>query len=295
MKLKEFMKDSLQVSKGAMKIETKGVIEGYRERYDALRSDASKPFKYDIYTMTPGNRIVVHIKEPSETVNNFYYDVLFEISADKSAANFGDCDIKIFSNCPSFVYTVAYVFAHWNPDTGKVERGNKGLLIDSLKGKLPKERMLIPGIERKLGTEPIRKAPVVRNPMGIPMFDKSVYFAAFYLTEEIPFKSVINNHNFKAARQVFDNVSDFEHLMNERKRLEQKQKRAKQRAARKTEQEFKKKERSVDRRNQRGVLKPKSAIRVQGLTQVKKPKAVSSVKSTRRTTAQSTADREKQS
>ena len=85
MKLKEFLKDTLQVSKGAMKIETKGIIEGYRERYDVLRKDKSKPFRHDVYTMTPGNRVAVHIKVPSETVDKFYYDVLLELSAEKSA------------------------------------------------------------------------------------------------------------------------------------------------------------------------------------------------------------------
>lgn len=284
MKLKEFLKDTLQVSKGAMKIETKGIIEDYRERYDVLRKDKSKPFRHDVYTMTPGNRIAVHIKVPSETVDKFYYDVLLELSAEKSAVDFGDCDVKVFSNCPSFVYSVAYVFAHWNPDTGKVERGGKGMMIDMLKGKLPRDRMLIPGLENKLGRDPVHDAPVTRNPMGLPMFDKSIYFAVFYLMDDVSFASVMNNHRFRTTRQVFDNVAFFDQLMRERKRLENRQKEAKAKATRSTEKEFRSKERAVDRRNQSGMMKPMRAKTVSAVKSTRSPKTTSAVKTTRRVT-----------
>lgn len=288
MKLKEFLQDSFSPSKGSVKLNTKGIIEEYRDKYDQLLSSGKK-FKHDTYTVTPGNKVIVHIKVPSETVDNFYYDVLFELTAEKSAADFRDCDIKVFSNCPSFVYTVAYVFAHWNPDS-KNPAKKTGMMIDSLRGKLPRDRMLIPGTEKALGRKPVHEKPVVRNPMGIPLFDKSIYFAIFYMLDEMEYRSTMENHHNVSMSRVVATVMEFDKLMAQRKRAE-KQAREKKRVTRQVQDKvFENHEKKLDAANRSGMKSPKplsSTIRVSsgGMRSTRsthKVKSVGKVGSTRR-------------
>lgn len=282
MKLKSFMADTLSVRKGAMRISTKGIIEDYRERYDAMVQNPKKVPRATTYTITPGNRVIVHFKIFSESLDGFAYDVLIELSAEKTAVSFEECDIKIFSNSPSFVYSVAYVFAHWDPDSQKPTKKGKGMMIDTLKGKLPRDRMLIPGVENRLGKKPVHDPPEVRNPMGLPLFDKSIYYAIFYMLDNMDFHAVMNNHNFRTQQQVYDNVAFFDKLMIERKRMENRQKErvTKQRAD--IESDMKAIERGVDRRNTSALMQPKKPVRAHSTT--KSPRSTSSMKSTRRVT-----------
>jgi len=273
-KLKEFLADTLSVSKGSMKLNTKGVIEEYRERYDNLIG-SGKTFRHDTYTVNPGGRIMVHIKVPSETVDGFYYDVLIELSAEKSAADFRDCDIKIFSNCPSFVYSVAYVFAHWDPSAKDKSKG-KGMMIDSLRGKLPRERLLVPGAEKSLGKKPVHDKPVTRNPMGIPLFDKSVYFAIFYMLDNVPFAQVMHNYHNISMSRLMATIDDFESLMAKRKRVAARQSEKKKAEKAASDKVFRDHESKIDKANRSGMQKPKRAIRV---TSVQGARATKSMKS----------------
>ena len=228
MKLRAFMSDTMQPAKGAMKVSTKGIIEGYRERYDALIKRPEAKFQVQTYKVSPNHQIMVHVKVPSETVNKLHYDVLLALSPEKGTMDLLDCDVKIFSNCPSFVYSVAYIFAHWDPDAkpGTNTKG-KGMMIDTLKGKLPRDRMLIPGTEKKLGKQPVHDPPVVRNPLGLPLFDKSIYYAIFYLQDNVPYDQIIRTYNNVSMARVVASVEDFERLMSYRRKLEQDQKRQK--------------------------------------------------------------------
>lgn len=225
MKLKEFLKDDLSISPGSVKLSIKSQREKYREKYDALVSDASKKFHSDSYRVSPGGRVIVHIKVPSQSLHNFHYDVLFELTPTDHASQFEECDFKLFSNSPSFVYGgYAYVFYHL--DTNPNKTGSKkhvGMMIDAFKHKIPRDRLLMPSSEKKLGKDAVSEEPVIRNPMGIPIPDSSTYFAIFYLTEELRFDQVMSNHNNRTERQIFDNVSDFDHLMVLRKRQLQKE------------------------------------------------------------------------
>jgi len=288
MKLKAFMADTFSVSKGAVRISTKGIIEDYRERYDTMVKDQKKIPHADTYTVTPGNRVMVHVKIPSETVEGFFYDVLLELSAEKTAVSFEECDIKIFSNSPSFVYSVAYIFAHWDPDAQKPTEKGKGMMIDTLKGKLPRDRMLIPGVEKKLGRKPIHDPPEIRNPMGLPLFDKSIYFAIFYLMDNMAFHQVMHNHRFRTAQQVFNSVAEFDKLMMERKRMENRQKERKTKKQADIEKDMRAKERGVDKINRSGLMQPErsSAMRTT-MSTPKSTRSTNSMKSTRRVTNKS--------
>lgn len=282
MKLKEFMSDTFSVRKGAMKINTKGIIESYREKYDRMMNNSSKRCRSESYSIQPGGRVILHIKVPSETVDNFFYDVLFELTADKSAVSFADCDIRVFSNCPSFVYSVAYVFAHWDPDKNTVSEKGRGMMIDTLRGKLPRNRMLIPGTENKLGRKPVHEAPIVRNPMGLPLFDKSIYFAIFYMNDNLDFSATIGNHNNITTKQLFDSVAQFDHLMNERKKMAIKEKRKTNNVRKDIDRDFERQEKNLDRKNIQSMMRPKaSLVPRQSNRTSRKPRTMKSASTTR--------------
>lgn len=289
MKLRAFMSDTMQPAKGAMKVSTKGIIEGYRERYDALIKRPEAKFQVQTYKVSPNHQIMVHVKVPSETVNKLHYDVLLALSPEKGAMDLLDCDVKIFSNCPSFVYSVAYIFAHWDPDAkpGTTTKGT-GMMIDTLKGKLPRDRMLIPGTEKKLGKQPVHDPPVVRNPLGLPLFDKSIYYAIFYLQDNVPYDQIIRTHNNVSMARVVASVEDFERLMSYRRKLEQDQKRQKALQQKSTDKDSRTIERNLDKQNRAGMMlspkqptKLKTAQRV--YTTARTPSRPASMKTTANT------------
>lgn len=225
MKLKEFLSDNLPLGKGSVKIPIEGYITNYRKRYNKLKDE--KEFKFEAYRTGLHGRVFAHVKVPSETLEKFYYDVLIEVDSSPTAITLRDCDVKFFSNCPSFVYTYAYVLYHTGtqeePKVGK-KKNSSGLMIDILKGKIPKDRLLVPGTEEKLGDDVLGNPPQSRNPHMIAMLDKSIYYAIFYLLEEVPLRYIINTRRFRSESQIIDSVEDFDTLMLKRKREERREK-----------------------------------------------------------------------
>lgn len=276
MKLREFLKDELSVKPGSVKIPIKSLIEGYRERYEKLINDPHKKFMHDVYRITPGDRIVVHVKVPSETLERFYYDVLIEL--DKGAvgvARIEDCDIHIFSNCPSFVYRYAYVFYHLDLDTeqsgNKKKKKNSGMLIDMFTSKIPKDKLLIDGTEDKYGADILNNEPVIRNSLGLPMFDKSLYFAIFYL-QKISILSIFSTRKYRTEQQVLASVEAFDTLMAKRQQEEKREKQRNARIQKADEDKVKTVERKVRKANSiSGITKP---LKPKSLSKPRSPKGV---------------------
>ncbi|MDE6041608.1 MAG: hypothetical protein K2F99_08540, partial [Muribaculaceae bacterium] len=167
MKIREFLREDLQISPGSIRIPVGDYIRKMRDRYEYFIK-RFKRIHYTIYEVMPGARTLVHFKLPSETVENFYYDVLFEVTVGPSTVDLLVCDIKFFSNAPSFVYNFSYVFAHWNPDDNRPSDKRDSWMVDSMRGKVPKNSLFIDGLRQKIGPAPTHDKPVVRNPLGIP-------------------------------------------------------------------------------------------------------------------------------
>ncbi|MCM1230162.1 MAG: hypothetical protein NC489_08515 [Ruminococcus flavefaciens] len=268
MKLRGFLQDTLSVP-GSVKIPTRPIIEGYRERYESLKK--REKFIHMVYQVVPGNRHMIHVKVPSETVSDFHYDVILEL-AGESAATFSDCDVTFFSNCPSFVYNCAYVMAHWYPDA---KPGKPKMMADRMKGKPRPGNMLIPELPQKLGPMPTADKPVVRNPLGIPMLDKSLYFAIFYIMENLTWSQVQATHTNVTIKQVLVSVADFDHLMVERKRAEHKDKAKKAEGVKQVQRALHSHERELQKpagiRHAMQPQKPKSVVSV--IRSTKQPKS----------------------
>lgn len=161
-------------------------------------------------------------------------------------------------------------------------------MIDTLKGKLPRDRMLIPGTEKKLGKQPVHDPPVVRNPLGLPLFDKSIYYAIFYLQDNVPYDQIIRTYNNVSMARVVASVEDFERLMSYRRKLEQDQKRQKALKQKSTDKDSRTIERNLDKQNRAGMMlspkqptKPKTAQRV--YTTARTPSRPASMKTTANT------------
>ena len=78
MKIKNLYKDDISVSKGAFKIPISGLIDKYRARFEVL--DKSGRFSHRVFRVLP-NRTLVHVLVPSETLDDFSYDVVIEFNS----------------------------------------------------------------------------------------------------------------------------------------------------------------------------------------------------------------------
>lgn len=237
MLLKEFMQENMPLSKGSVKIPITTIRDSYRKRYDTLIK--TKKFTHDVYKVNPGGRVIVHVKVPSETVSNFYYDTLIELEPTQFAKSIEQCNARFFSNCPSFVYTYAYIFYHLNTDGEKPAKPDSkhrrftGAIIPLLADKIPTSRLLMPGTESKLGDAVLDNAPDTRNPHGLIMLDKSLYFSVFYLLDQVPYSTIFSTRRYRTEAQILAAVSDFDGLMMRRKRAERQDKeRARKKSAR---------------------------------------------------------------
>lgn len=103
--------------------------------------------------------IYIHVKIPSESERENTYDVVIQFIASEKEVlndiNLNRYTFKVFSNCPSFTYTYAYVYNDYD------------MIIDFLKN--------------KYSNVVLRDNPIVKNPGEIINFEKSIYFACKYI------------------------------------------------------------------------------------------------------------------
>ena len=258
-----FMSDQFAPSAGSIKIPIGGAIEKHRERYQQMLRNG-KRFYHSVYTVTPGDRTLIHVKVPSETVEGLSYDAVFEFMYEPDTDDFYDCHVKVWSNCPSFVYSVAWVFLHWHPD-GRPSSNKDRMMVDSMGRRVPKGSMMITELAPLLGQKPTHDKPVVRNPMGIPLFDKSLYYAIFYITDNLTMAAVKATHNNVTMKQVIASVARYDSLMLERKRLQNKMRDRKAREKSTNDAILRATERDMARTFSGGVKqpsRPKHAVRV---------------------------------
>lgn len=131
-------------------IQNLGLIkEQFKNKYlNLLKSDKFKAIVY-----TNKNRIFVYVKVPSESYDTLFYDVLIEI--DPTNKILEKNIFNVYSNCPSFVYTYAYVF--------------------NLYG------LLIPEFKDKYSTKVLSEEPKIKNYFKIINYEKSIYYALSYI------------------------------------------------------------------------------------------------------------------
>lgn len=103
---------------------------------------------------------IFHVIVPSRDRPNVSYDVLLETKMGdmtSSQINVNDVNVKVFSNCPSFIFTYAHAFREKN--------------------------MTIPWLDNKYRVEVKKKNASSKNEYGIIGMERSLYLACMYLVK----------------------------------------------------------------------------------------------------------------
>ena len=145
---------------GSTAIANKNLIkQSLDNRYNKL-IDKHKDFTIKVYNVKGETGYFFHVIIPSETKDDVSYDVVLrlypednDIAKDKGIKRYV---MQVFSNCPSFTYTYAYVFNDYN--------------------------MLINILRNKYSNMVLKDNPIVRNPGEVINFEKSIYYACKYIT-----------------------------------------------------------------------------------------------------------------
>ena len=131
----------------------------YTDKFDKLLVRENGKIEYHLYR--DAEKFIVWFKIPSEKIEKFYYDVVFEFtprsSLDRVAKSIENYYVRFFSNDPAFIFTYAYVF------------NKNGLLFEDLVDK----------IGNKAKSDP----PKETNPNKVIGYVKTFYFA--YLTMKL--------------------------------------------------------------------------------------------------------------
>lgn len=127
-----------------------------KEELDKQFIEISKDILSRIYRYR--DFVIYHVVIPSTKKDSVKYDVVVEVEAKNlsdSATDIEDIPFKVFSNCPSFIFTHAHVFRTNN------------LLCE----------WLVPKYNKEVRTN----APSERNPYGIVGLERSIYLAFKHL------------------------------------------------------------------------------------------------------------------
>jgi hypothetical protein len=116
----------------------------------------NKKFKVRIFDIE--KNIYIQVLVPSETIENFFYDVVIKFIEGSNKTNLVGSDIEVFSNAPSFVFTYAYAF------------NKNNLLINELSDKLHKKALT--------------DIPKIKNTELVTGYEKTIFYAIFYIEQE---------------------------------------------------------------------------------------------------------------
>lgn len=139
--------------------------ETIKKQYDVkfhnvlLRENGKIDFR--LYKDKDANAFYIHVKVPSETCENFYYDVVLKFYSDETlkenGRNLQKYYVQFYSNDPAFVYTYAHTF-----------------LVNDL---------FIKELASKMSKEAISNRAVEKNPQDISSYSKILYFAITFMNE----------------------------------------------------------------------------------------------------------------
>ena len=133
----------------------------YKRKFNAVLLREQGKVVYKVYKDNdPADSYYIHLKIPSEVIENFYYDVIIRLfttlSSKKSATSLREYEVQFYSNDPAFVYTFAHSFY--------------------------KNKLFIPDLEPKMSKAALNNIAKQRNPKDDVWYVKSLFFA--YLAME---------------------------------------------------------------------------------------------------------------
>lgn len=147
---------------------------------------ASKIYRYRDF-------VIYHVVIPSTKKDSVNYDVVIEVETKnlhEGAANLENLAFKVFSNCPSFIFTYAHVFRGY------------GMLCE----------WLLPKYNKEVRTKP----PVQRNQYGIVGLERSIYLALKHLHTSKQFNCGIyqtTGKKISGRTEIINSVRSQEQIM----------------------------------------------------------------------------------
>lgn len=163
----------------------------YNEKWNNIMVRENGKINYSLYM--DGETYYCHVKVPSETVPDFYYDVIIKMESSAKEQSLLTAKSQFFSNDPNFNYVFAYAFI--------------------------KHKLHIPELESKMSKTAITKKAVEKNPDCTIGYIKTLYFAYIAMSS----KGLFTKIRFKAEAKKFDkkillsNIKDTETCIEERK------------------------------------------------------------------------------
>ncbi len=234
--LEDFLKHP--AGKGAIIPGKDDLLTRLNIRFDFMLD--KKGVNVNIYTHK--DDVYYHFLIPTETLErNNVYDVVIKFTpGDKSNLldkTYKQYNIEFFSNCPSFVYTYAYV-ANLN-----------GYFIKELADKYEQETLKYP--------------PTSRNPGNIFGYEKSIYFACRYLSNkntQLLYKSYVEKVGKPLTNDIFNDIKTANKVLEEIEREKKVQKEEKKKAA--IEKLNKKQKKMLNDRLERATGNTKSNVNI---------------------------------
>ena len=182
-----------------VEVDTK-VKYDYRKRFENIRGKITTSW----YTIGSKGSLIVHLKIPSEKAKDFFYDVLVEFvnaSKDTSHKQFRQSDVKVFSNCPSFVYMNARYCKDkdWLIEWA-IPLFDKRVFDESSDSKAKNS---IKDTAKKILNEPVKEKPTDIR------YEKSLYFSFLYLNALSPVDVM---YNAKKSMRVHQESAIIRHI-----------------------------------------------------------------------------------
>ena len=206
----------------------------YTEKFDKVFLREAGKIDFTLYVDVKKDIYVAHIKVPSETVKDFYYDavILFYTNdaAKRASSSLQDYYVKFFSNDPAFVFTYLRVFL------------KNDLFVEALKEKSSKLAL--------------KNDPKEKNPYEVPGYSKILYFAYLFMKT----KNLFSKHMYTSygipyvEKRLVQNVMHTDEKIALRQELGEKQ--------RKQEANEKKKEAKAASSEKRNLVSPSGNIKM---------------------------------
>lgn len=208
---------------------------------------------YKTYVNKKRTKLVYIVQIPSRKAKDVLYDVVIEYEINDNTKEINNLDFKVFSNCPSFVYTYAYVFF--------------------------KKKILCTWLKDKYSKEVLKDRPDEKNEYQIINFERSLYLALKYIS--LYGRGEID-HAIRQAENV-DKYSDLAKLI----KSDTEVKEIYDKSIKKIREESKKEDKksSTSNRVENSIHKKKSKSAVKSTSKTKKvgkTKKTESIKKTKR-------------
>ena len=237
----------------------------YTEKFEQINLRENNKLTYQLFVDKTHDAYYVYMMVPSETTENFYYDVVLKFTTTdnslRTSNTLSGYDVRFFSNDPAFVYTYARVFY------------KNHMFIDELKSKGSKYAL--------------KNDPVQRNSYMVPGYVKSLYFAHLYMKSKGLFSKILFTTSSSPYNRskLMSLVTDTDKKLEERHIAETDQKKAKKLADQKAKSVNTSHNRLPDSSGLNSISKVKKINRVNSTKRVNRinPSALKTVKSSKKT------------